>query len=86
MKHSMNAKLPLVVAACALLASTVRAQDQSGVNASAAGGSGTADGAKSDAAEMAKKLANPIGALISVPFQSNFDFGGGSAGMAFNTS
>ena len=32
---------------------------------------------------MAKKLANPIGALISVPFQSNFDFGGGPAGDGF---
>jgi hypothetical protein len=32
---------------------------------------------------MAKKLANPIGALISVPFQNNFDFGGGPAGDGF---
>jgi hypothetical protein len=31
--------------------------------------------AASDAAELAKKLSNPVAAMISVPFQSNFDFG-----------
>ena len=31
--------------------------------------------AADDAAEIAKKLANPIGALISVPFQNNMDIG-----------
>jgi hypothetical protein len=30
------------------------------------------------AAELAKKLQNPVAALISVPFQNNFDFGYGS--------
>lgn len=32
--------------------------------------------------DLAAKLANPVAALISVPFQSNFDFGGGQ-GRAF---
>lgn len=34
-----------------------------------------ADGA--DAGELAKKLSNPVASLISVPFQSNIDFGMG---------
>jgi hypothetical protein len=33
--------------------------------------------AADDEAELAKKLSNPVAALISVPFQSNFEFGGG---------
>jgi hypothetical protein len=38
---------------------------------------GDAPVAADDAAELAKKLSNPVAALISVPFQNNFDFGGG---------
>lgn len=34
--------------------------------------------AGSDAHELAKKLSNPVSSLISVPFQSNFDFGMGT--------
>jgi hypothetical protein len=34
--------------------------------------------AGSDAQELAKKLSNPVASLISVPFQSNFDFGMGA--------
>ena len=37
-----------------------------------------------DAHELAKKLSNPVASLISVPFQSNFDFGmGGGSGWRY---
>lgn len=36
-----------------------------------------------DSDELAAKLANPIASMISVPFQSNFDFGAGPAGEGF---
>jgi len=40
---------------------------------------------KDDAAELAKKLSNPISSLISVPFQNNTDFGIGAFNGTRNT-
>ncbi len=34
-----------------------------------------------DADALAKQLSNPIASLISVPFQSNADFGAGAGGF-----
>jgi len=41
--------------------------------------------AQDDAAELAKKLSNPVASLISVPFQNNTDYGIGSNGGTRNT-
>jgi hypothetical protein len=53
--------------------------------APAAESAGAADvtSAADDAAELARKLSNPIAALTSVPFQNNFDFGAGPDGEGF---
>ncbi len=37
----------------------------------------------SDPATLAKKLQNPVAALISVPFQSNFEWGSGPGSNGF---
>ncbi len=71
---------------CALAVSTVRAQERFGSHRltlapddAAATGGGAEDDAKAQAAELAKKLANPVASLISVPIQNNWDFGIGPA-------
>ena len=77
----MKTKPSLILTLCALAA--LQAAAQSGPNAAAQGGNSTADDAEVALVDMAQKLANPIGAMISVPFQSNLDFGGGPDGDGF---
>ena len=63
----MKSKVILLALACALPFTTALfAQD-------------AASDEKAAAAELAKKLQNPIASLISVPIQNNWDFGIGSA-------
>jgi len=45
----------------------------------------TAPPAKDDAAELAKKLSNPISSMISMPLQNNTDYGIGDAKATKNT-
>jgi hypothetical protein len=83
-----TAKLTLLALACALAASTAQGQNNSGLNsqltptpadATSPGGGGAADDKAAQEAELAKKLQNPVAALISVPIQNNWDFGIGPA-------
>ncbi len=70
----------MVAAICAAMTMTAKAQDASAGSTPSTGsgqaGSPQAGGAGAgtdQAAELAKKLANPVAALISVPFQYNYD-------------
>lgn len=73
---------------CALAASTTQAQNNSVFDSkltlapadatSSSSGSAAAEEPNQEA-ELAKKLQNPVAALISVPFQNNWDFGIGPA-------
>jgi hypothetical protein len=77
----------LLALVCAGAATTALAQDNSGshrpltlapVDATSSGGGGArVDDERAKAAELAKKLSNPIASLISLPLQNNFDWRGG---------
>jgi hypothetical protein len=83
-------KTSLIAAAltCAFAVFTARAQNISSPNgqitpasadASSSGGGAGAGDAAAQEADLAKKLQNPVAALISVPIQNNWDFGIGTA-------
>jgi len=88
-----NMKTSLLALVCACSATTALAQNQLGNHApltlapadatSSGGGGAGVDDEKAKAAELAKKLSNPIASLISLPLQNNFDFGGGPSDDGF---
>src|SRR5215471_3168395 len=57
---------------------TAVAQGSTGTQTSNAQPSSQSGPAAGDAADLAKKLSNPIASLISFPLQNNFDFGMGT--------
>ena len=73
----------------ALVSSTAHAQNNSAFDDSftlaandavtTGGGGAASDAAQNQQGELAKKLQNPVAALISVPIQNNWDFGIGEA-------
>jgi hypothetical protein len=74
-----TAYVAMVAVIGSLLVLPVGAQAPSAPSA----GSGQAGSGQVDAAELAKKLANPVAALISVPLQYNYDeFGGANDGAS----
>ena len=73
-------KAHAVVAVASLTISSVHAASTAGPDDQI---SASTEAPASDADALAKKLANPIAAMISVPFQNNFDWGGGPNGDGF---
>jgi hypothetical protein len=87
-KHKRNLIAAALALACALASTTTHAQNQPAFDNSftlaandavSSGGGAAGDDQKDQEAELAKKLQNPVAALISVPIQNNWDFGLGPA-------
>jgi len=90
MKTNQNQKFIAAALAClcALATSATHAQNSPTFDGSftlaandsvSPGGGGTTAEAQDEQADLAKKLNNPLAALISVPIQNNWDFGLGPA-------
>jgi hypothetical protein len=75
----MKPNYTMLSAACTLLAATSLASAQEPSEQAVT----STETVEDSSVDLAKTLANPIGALISVPFQSNFDFDGGPNGDGF---
>jgi hypothetical protein len=75
LSHTVTPSIPALLVGCFLLgnvqlsAQALNSQGNATTSSSSAG---------SDGDDLAMKLANPVASLISVPFQSNLDFGIGS--------
>ncbi len=65
------------------LQSAALAQSEPAPAATASSGGSAEVDPKAQAAELAKKLQNPIASLISLPIQNNFDWGAGPDGDGF---
>ena len=81
-RDSQNLLAVALVGAMVFYTATLRAQEHAAA-ANTAADLDKAKAAPDDAAELAKKLQNPIANLISAPIQNNFDFGGGPNGDGF---
>jgi hypothetical protein len=86
--HKQNLATAAFAFACTLVWSNAQAQNHptfdgsftlAPADADTSGGGGAADDKAAQEAELAKKLQNPVAALISVPIQNNWDFGIGPA-------
>ena len=67
-------KLPALIAASLLASASARAQEAQQAQPDAGAAKPSDDTAGQSTTELAKKLQNPIGNLISLPFQSNTNF------------
>jgi hypothetical protein len=79
----MTKHICAVFAMVALLGAHLANGDENGAVPAAEAVTTGAPAAAGGEDELAQKLANPLASMISVPFQNNFDFGGGPNGDGF---